>query len=118
MIDKIKSFTANGVRYPQAFTLNVIESIQEKYGKLDNFFKAMQPDDGEPMIKDVVWILQQIINEGIDIENELKGETRALLTHKQVARLITDQGEAKNMIKNIISESTKTGEEDPNEMTK
>lgn len=118
MIDKLKYFTVNGVTYPQAFTLNVIELIQEKYNTLDNFFKVMQPKSGEPKIKDLIWILQEIINEGIDIENENKNENRVFLTHKQVGRLITDKDQAKMMITNIISDSTKTGEEDPNETTK
>lgn len=118
MIDKLKYFTVNEVTYPQAFTLNVIELIQEKYNTLDNFFKVMQPKNGEPKIKDIIWILQEVINEGIDIENENKNENRAFLNHKQVARLITNTDQAKMMITNIISDSTKTGEEDPNEMTK
>ena len=118
MIDKLKYFTVNKVTYPQAFTLNVIELIQEKYNTLDNFFKVMQPKTSEPKIKDLIWILEQIINEGIDIENEIKNENRVFLTHKQVARLIIDKDQAKAMITNIISDSTKTGEEDPNGMTK
>lgn len=118
MIDKLRYFTVNEVTYPQAFTLNVIEAIQDKYSTLDNFFKVMQPKTSEPKIKDLIWILEQIINEGIDIENEIKNGNRVFLTHKQVARLITDKDQAKMMITNIISDSTKTGEEDPNGMTK
>ena len=118
MIDKLKYFTVGDVSYPQAFTLNVIEAIQEKYEKLDNFFDALQPEGSEPLIKDVVWVLKEIINEGIEIENDIKGANRKLLNHKQVARLITDSASAKKMISGIISDSTKTGEENPNEMTK
>ena len=118
MIDKLKYFTAGDVSYPQAFTLNVIEAIQEKYQKLDNFFNVLQPEGSEPLIKDVIWVLREIINEGIEIENDTKNTDRPPLSHKQVARLITDTESAKKMITTIISDSTKTGEENPNEMTK
>ena len=102
MLDKITQITVGEKKYPMAFTLNVMEVIQEKYGSLDTWSDALQPDkvedaegilvETEPKLKDLIWTFQQFLNEGIEIENEEKSEKRELLTHKQVGRIITTVG--------------------------
>lgn len=107
MIDNIKHITVNNVEYPMAFTLNVLENIQEKYGSLEEWGDILEPDEGEPSIKDVKWVFTEFINEGIDMENELKDEKRPFLTTKQVGRIVSGVG-IKNItaiIKGITSDS-------------
>lgn len=130
MIDKLHHITVNDKEYPMAFTLNVMESIQETYGSIDNWSKALEPEPyinletkeeikPEPKMKDIIWTFKEFINEGIDIENEEKGESRPFLTHKQVGRLVTYIGFTKSgaLIKSLTTKSTDTGEEPKNEMT-
>lgn len=119
MLDKLKHITVNDKEYPIAFTLNVMENVQEKYGSMDKWSKELQPENGEePKLKDVIWTFQEFLNEGIDIENEEKGEKRPFLTHKQVGRIISSVGmkEIGTLIRALTVESTNIGEE-KNEMT-
>ena len=73
--------------------------------------KRYNPRDGkEPKVKDIKWTFTQFINEGIDIENENKGEKRPFVTEKQVGRLISAVGmnEMTKTMKSVTSASTKT----------
>lgn len=118
MLDIVKHITINEKEYPIAFTLNVMEEIQDKYESMEKWGNILQPPKGkEPMIKDLKWTFTQFINEGIDIENEDKGEQRAFLTEKQVGRLISVVGIDKinEKMMSVTAESMKT--KDPNEMT-
>lgn len=108
------------IKYPIAFTLNVMEKVQEEYGSIDVWSETLQPKSGEPKIKDIIWTFQEFINEGIDIENESKNENREPLTHKQVGRLITYMGgqkEANNIINKAVIKSTNK-KKSPNVKTK
>lgn len=110
--DIVKSLEIDGVMYPVAFTLNVMEAIQEKYGSLSEWTEIIEPEEGEPPFKDIKWIFAEIINEGIDIENERKSESRKFLTTKQVGRIISSLGidNASATMAGLMSESTSTGE--------
>lgn len=118
MLDIIKHITINDKEYPMAFTLNVMEAIQDRYGSMKEWGDILQPPKGdEPKIKDLKWTFTQFINEGIDIENEEKNEKRAFLTEKQVGRLISIVGinRINEEMMLVTVESMKT--ENPNEMT-
>jgi hypothetical protein len=113
MIDKLKHITVNGVDYPIAFTLNVMESIQDKYGSMDVWGNAIKPPDGkEPRIKDVIWTFKEFINEGIDIENEDNGSNRQPITHKQAGRILSSLGMSKagDIIRILTTQSVQTEE--------
>jgi len=92
MLDKLEYLDDGEVRYPMAFTLNVMEAAEEEYGSVESWAKLM--DQKEPSYKALKFMVLQIINEGIDIENEkLKGDKKKEpLTSKQVGRLITRVG--------------------------
>lgn len=92
MLDNVMKITVDGANYPIAFTLNVMENIQEKYGSMDKWMKLITPKSEEPQIKDIKWSFTEFINEGIDIENEETGENRPFVTMKQVGRIITKAG--------------------------
>ncbi len=111
MLDIVKHIEIDGTEYPIAYTFNVMEAIQDKYDTIENWVNALQPPKGvEPKIKDIKWTFTQFINEGIDIENENKGEKRPFITEKQVGRLISAVGmnEMTKAMKSVTSASTKT----------
>lgn len=118
MLDKIEHIKVGETEYPVAFTVNVMADLQEKYGSLDGWSSALQPEQGEPKIRDVIYTYMLFINEGIDIENEQKGENRPLINEKQSGRIITEIGfnNAGTKIMKIVTDST-PGDEDPNAQT-
>ena len=92
MIDKLEYLDDGESKYPMAFTINVMEAAEEEYGGVENWAKLM--DKSEPSYKALKFMVLEIINEGIDIENEkLKNDKKKeALTSKQVGRLITRIG--------------------------
>ena len=100
--------------YKLVFNLNVMESIQEKYGSLDKWGSLTDgtENNGEPDAKAVIFGFTEMINEGIDIDNEENGTDNKPLTLKQVGRLITDIGlaNATDKLNKTVVESTKSEE--------
>ena len=102
----------NGKKYNLVFNLNVMETIQDEYGSLDKWGELTDGKSGEPNVKAVKFGFLQMLNEGIDIDNEKNGTDTKPLTEKQVGRLLTDIGLAnvtKQMNETVI-ESTKSDE--------
>ena len=101
----------NGKDYPVVFNLNVMEKIQDEYGSLDKWGK-MTDLSGEPNAKAVVFGLTEMINEGIDIQNENNGTDEPFLTKKQVGRIVTEIGLAKatKTLNETVIESTRSSE--------
>lgn len=81
-----------GKTYRLVFDLNVMEAIQDEYGSIDAWGKLTEPEDGEPNIKALVFGVAEMINEGVDIDNDENGTDEKPLTHKQVARILTEVG--------------------------
>lgn len=99
--------------YPVVFNINVMEAIQEAYGTISTWGAIVEnAEGGEPKIKDLKIGLMAMINEGIDIENEMTGENKPMVTSKQVGRIISEIGfeEITNVIKNLTIASTDTGD--------
>jgi hypothetical protein len=117
MKDVLIHFKANGIEYPLAFNINVIEIMQDKFGSITGFSKALSPTetiDGEeakkePRMSDVKFIYKECINEGIDIENEGKAEQRPFLTEKQVGRIIGSITDTAGTIKQLVVKSNDSG---------
>lgn len=97
----------DGNKYMMYFNLNVMEVIQEKYGTLSKWGALTDRESGEPNIKALIFGYTEMINEGIDIENETAEVKKTLLTHKQVARLITRVGleESARKLNEAVKES-------------
>lgn len=109
MIEKINHVSANGMEYPLVFNLNVMEKIQEKYETIEKWGVLTEGKEQEIDVKALKYGITEMINEGIDIENEGKEEKREFLSDKQVGRLITELGiekMAKN-VQNTVIDSTK-----------
>ena len=78
--------------YKLAFDLNVMEAIQDEFGSIEAWGKLVEPEEGEPNIKALVFGAMQMINEGIDIDNDENGTDEKPLTHRKVARILTEVG--------------------------
>ena len=116
MIDKLEYLDDGKVRYPMAFTLNVMEAAEEEYGGVENWAKLM--DQKEPSYKALKFMVLEIINEGIDIQNEKSNGDKKIepLTSKQVGRLITKIGLDEIGVKvfKLIQESLPKGDKSKN----
>lgn len=112
MQNQISHFTVNEKTYPLAFTLNVLEEIQKKYKSFEEWGKLTDGKESEVDIEALKFGIREMINEGIDIENENRDTKLEFLSSKQVGRLITSLGlekMVKEMQTTVIS-STKVEE--------
>ena len=112
MKDIESKITVNDKEYTIVFNLNVMEEIQEEYGTLDKWGNMTDGTDGEPNAKAVIFGFTQMINEGIDIQNDRNGTNEKPLTKKQVGRLITEYGliAATKKMNDTVIQSTKSNE--------
>jgi hypothetical protein len=106
------NFEVEGVNYPLIFNLNVMETIQEEYGTIEKWGALTDGKGGEVNVKALKFGLTEMLNEAIEIENEENNTDRALLTNKQVGRLITKIGiqKATEKLNTAIVEGTKSEE--------
>ena len=97
--------------YNLVFNLNVMERIQEEYGSIEEWGN-LTGANGEPNAKAVIFGFTEMLNEGIDIDNEENGTDIKPLTLKQVGRMITEIGfeNATEKLSETVVESTKSGE--------
>lgn len=116
MIDTIKYIECKNIKYPLVFNLNVIEKIQDKYGSYEKWGEMTDGKKREINIGALKFGILEMINEGIDIENENNEVKREFLTAKQVGRLITELGMKRltDKVQETVIESTKTNEEEKN----
>ena len=92
MKTKLQEIEYRDKTYKLVFDLNVMEAIQDEYGSIEAWGKLMEPDDGEPNIKALVFGAAQMINEGIEISNDEDGTDEKPLTNRKVARILTEVG--------------------------
>lgn len=94
--------------YKLVFDLNVMEEIQDEYGSIEEWGKLVEPDEGEPNIKALVFGVMGMINEGIEIDNEDNDTIDPPMTKKQVGRMLTEVGleVAARATKSAVVEST------------
>ena len=106
MIDKITYLETDSEKFPLAFTLNVMEALQDEYETLSNWSELIR-NKKEPNIKALNFFITEAINEGIEIENEKSSEKRVPITSSKAGRIITEIGLKKvaNTITKMITES-------------
>ena len=106
MIDKITYLETDSEKFPLAFTLNVMEALQDEYGTLSEWSELIR-NQKEPNIKALKFFITEAINEGIEIENEKSSEKRVPITSSKACRIITEIGLKKvaNTITKMITES-------------
>ena len=116
MIDTVTStIEYKGKKFKFVFNLNVMEALQDEYGSLDKWGELTDGSQGEPDIKALKFGFTEMLNEGIEIENEDNGTNEPLLTSKQVGRIITEAGldnVQKKMNEVVIASA---GDTNPNE---
>lgn len=101
-----------GKVYKLAFNLNVMQEIQKRYGSIQAWGEITDGKNGEPDVEAIIFGYTEMLNEGIDIENEENGTDIKPLTPKAVGRMITEIGMA-NAIEKLnetVVESTKSNE--------
>ena len=89
---KLQEIEYKDKTYKLAFDLNVMEAIQDEYGSIEAWGKLVEPEEGEPNIKAIVFGAMQMINEGVEISNDEDGTDEKPLTHRKVARILTEVG--------------------------
>ena len=99
-----------GKSYKLVFNLNVMERIQEEYGSIDEWGRLSDGNNGEPNAKAVIFGIAEMLNEGIDIDNEENGTDIKPFTLKQVGRIITEVGigEATAALNQTVIDSTRS----------
>lgn len=114
MQDITKHINYKGIDYPLVFNLNVIEKIQEKYGSYEKWGEMTEGKESEVNISALKFGITEMINEGIDIENETAETEREFLTEKQVGRIITELGISKmtEKVQETVIDSTKNENEE------
>ena len=98
--------------YNVVFNLNVMEAIQDEYGTIDKWIELTSGANQEVNIKALKFGYREMLNEGLSIEAEEKGEEYKPVTPAFVGRMLTDIG-LDNMTKTLqetVIESTKTDE--------
>lgn len=99
-------------KYKLVFNLNVMEAIQEQYKTLEKWGSLTDGKKGEPDAKAIIFGFTEMINEGLEIENEETGSEFKPVTLKQVGRMITEIGlkDATKTLNETVIESTKSAE--------
>lgn len=112
MKNNVNEINYKGKTYKLVFNLNVMEKIQDEYGTVDKWGELTDGAKGEPNAKAIIYGLTEMINEGIDIDNEENNTEDKPLTTKQVGRLLTEVGlaNATKKLNDTVIESTKTDE--------
>ena len=64
------------------FNLNVMESIQAKYGSVQKWGKLTDNKNGEPNAKALIFGFTEMINEAIEIENDEKQFRQTIINYK------------------------------------
>lgn len=102
----------NGKKYKIVFNLNVMQAIQDKFGSLDKWGELTDTKGKEINIEALLFGFKEMLNEGIDIDNEKNGTDIPLLTQKQVGRILTEIGlnEALTKVNGVVVDSSKSDE--------
>ena len=116
MKENIKHIRIEDKEYPLVFNLNVMEKIQEEYETLENWGDLTEGKQKEIDIKALKYGVTEMINEGIDMENENRDVKVEFLTQKQVGRIITEIGYQKMAqdVQETVISSTDIGETSKN----
>lgn len=112
MKDNAGKITYKEKEYNVVFNLNVMEAIQEEYGTIDKWTELTSGVDQEVNVKALKFGYTNMLNEGLAIEAEEKGEEYKPVTPAFVGRMLTDIG-LDNMTKVLhetVIDSTKTDE--------
>jgi hypothetical protein len=100
-------------KYTIVFDINVIETLQVKYGSFNKWVDLIQPTDGsECNLEALKFGFCEALNEGIDIYNEDNEDKLQPFTLKQIGRIITEIGlkDVNQKMQEAVIESSKSEE--------
>lgn len=100
-------------KYKIVFNLNVMEKIQEEYGTIDKWGELTDTKSKKEInVKALLFGFTEMLNEGIDIENEENNTSIPFFSKKQCGRMLTEIGIQKVGLKinDTVIESVKTEE--------
>lgn len=98
MLNEIGHIEYDGVKYPYVFDINVIEIVQKEYGSITNIINELESMDG--WAKPLKFVLREMINEAIDIQNELgRDDKLEFITLKKAGRIATVEFQMDSVIK-------------------
>lgn len=100
--------------YALVFNLNVMQMIQQRYHSIEEWGALTDGSNGEVDIQALIFGFTEMLNEGIEIENEENGTKEPKLTDKQVGRIITEVGLAKAAKKLRKTVTDSAGSEEKN----
>ena len=96
-------------KYLVVFNINVMEAIQKEYGTIKKWGELTEGKKGEADIGAIIFGLNEMLNEGIEIQNEENGTDIKPFTRKQTGRLLTEIGieNATQKLNETVIESAK-----------
>ena len=120
MKENYRSIQYKGETYKIALNLNVWQTIQKKYGSFQHWSDITTGPETdsetdstfEPDIEAVIFGIREMINEGIDIDNEENKTDRPFMTDKQIGRLLTEVGlnNVLTVMEQTMIDASQTGE--------
>lgn len=81
--------TVAGRELEISFNMNVVETIYDKFGSLNDFQKSLKGQGERGSLQTTIWILSVMINDAIEEQNETGKEKIETLSEKQLGRLLT-----------------------------
>ena len=104
-----RTITYKDKELKMVFNLNVMEAIQDAYGTIEKWGELTDGEHGEVNIKALIFGFKEMLNEGIEIDNEDNGTDQPLFTSKQVGRMISTIGveNTTENIQGVVIDSTK-----------
>lgn len=101
----------DGKQYTLMFDLNVMQAIQNEYGSIKAWGDKVEDSEDGMDAKAVIFGFREMINEGIDADNEGKAaaDQQPELSLRAVGRLVTNLGisDAAGKIQQLVVQSTK-----------
>lgn len=123
MIDTIYHLKTKNEEFPMAFSIGIWSKLQKEFGSINKLetLATIKGENGvvEPNLEIIIRIITDMINEGIDIENEKAAEKREFISTKKAGRIITEVGVQKafNKMMQLINESQPKVEPEKNVQT-
>ena len=104
---------AIGEKWPCVYDLNVQSVLQEEYGTINKWIENLygeEKKESEINIKTIIFTMKEMINEGIEIENEMGKPYREPISNTIAGIIITEMGV--NKMLEIVNELGKAEQND------
>lgn len=117
---ELEQIKVGEVKYPLAYNLNVQARLQKEYGSLRKWLEKIAPqkkdkedEEQEVDIEAVIITARELINEGINIENDNLIEKRPYISKEEAGRIVSRVGIA--VLRDKLFEMSASGKEENEE---